>query len=177
LQKFEINDKTRSFRCTIPDGRYIRLLNGSMFNSCVMSNTSMEKRTNYDFIIKAHGDIFIAGLGIGLIILPIQEKAEVKSITILEKYPEVIELVGKQLPLNDKVKIIQGDVFDYEFSKGTKFDCIYFDIWNYTNSDVYEEMKRLKKKYQKYKRSKKDNPNVYIACWAEYYAKNNRPLL
>jgi spermidine synthase len=174
LKKFEITQETRPIRCYIPEGKYIRLLGN---DGCIMSNTDMEQRTNYEIIRGAHGDVFIAGLGIGLIILPIQEKEEVKTITILEKYPEIIKLVGEQLPLNDKVKIIQGDVFDYQFPKGTKFDCIYFDIWNYVNSDVYEEMKELKKKYRKYKKSKKDNPNVYISCWAEYYAKNDKRLI
>jgi hypothetical protein len=158
----------------IPSGDYIKL---SSRSGCVMSNTPMEQRTNRDFIRNANGDVFIAGLGIGLIVLPVQEKENVRSITILEKFPEVIELVGKQLPVNAKVKIIQGDVFDYEFPKGTKFDTIYFDIWNYVNSDVYEEMKLLKKRYRKYKRFSTENPNVYMACWAEYQAKRNMRLM
>lgn len=178
LEKFEINKNNRDFRCYIPDGKYIRLLDKSAgWNGCVMSDTDMEKRTNTQFVLKANGDVFIAGLGLGMIVLPIQDKEEVKSITILEKYPEVIELVGKQLPLNDKVKIIQGDVFKYEFPKGTKFDTIYFDIWNYVNEDVYEEMQQLKKKYRRNKRFKTENPNVYIDCWAEYYAKTGRRLM
>ena len=177
LEKFEINQDNRSFRCYIPDGKYIRLLDKSAgWNDCVMSDTQMEKKTNRDFVMKANGDVFIAGLGIGMIVLPIQEKEDVRSITILEKYPEVIELVGNQLPLNEKVKILQGDVFDYEFPKGTKFDTIYFDIWNYVNKDVYEEMKVLKKRYRKYKRFATENPNVYMDCWAEYYAKTGREL-
>jgi hypothetical protein len=173
LDQFEINDSNRPWRYYLADGKYVRLCDRT---GCVMSDTDMEKRTNRDFVYYANGDVFIAGLGIGLIVLPIQEKEEVKSITVLEKYPEVIELVGKQLPLNDKVKIIQGDVFEYEFPKGTKFDTIYFDIWNYVNEDVYEEMKLLKKKYRKYKRFKTENPKVYMDCWAEYYARTGRRL-
>lgn len=177
LNKFEITSENRPFRCTIPNGKYIQLLDDSdRWNGCIMSDTPMEKRTNRKFIIDAHGDVFIAGLGIGLIVLPLQEKEEVKSITILEKNPEIIELVGKQLPLNDKVTIVQGDVFEYEFPRGTKFDCLYFDIWNYVNSDVWEEMKMLKRRYLKYRRARKENPNSFTRCWAEYEAKNNKPL-
>ena len=175
LRKFTIQDGDfQAIKYGIPSGDYIRLQDTF---DCIMSNTSMEKRSNAIFVMDAHGDVFIAGLGIGLIVLPIQDKEEVMSITILEKHPEVIELVGKQLHLNEKVKIIQGDVFDYEFPKGTKFDTLYFDIWNYVNSDVYEkEMKVLKKKYRKYKRSLKDNPNAFIKCWAEYEARYDKPL-
>jgi SAM-dependent methyltransferase len=174
LSKFSINKNNRSFRCPIPDGDYIRLIHKG---NCVMSNTDMEKRTNMEFVRKANGDVLIAGLGIGLILLAIQDKEEVRSIMVIEKYPEVIELVEKQLPLNSKVKIIQGDVFEYDFPKGTKFDTIYFDIWNYINSDVYEEMKELKKRYRKYKRLSRDNENAYIACWAEYHAKHDLRLI
>jgi len=174
LNKFEITQENRHFRCDIPNGKYVRLMGSG---ECVMSNTSMEKRTNARFVMDAHGSVFIAGLGIGLIVLAIQDKAEVTSIIILEKFPEVIELVAKQLPLNDKVKIIQGDVFDYEFAKGTKFDCLYFDIWNYVNSDVYKEMQLLKKKYRRFKRSPRENPSSFMKCWAEYEAKNDKRLI
>jgi hypothetical protein len=173
LKKFEITDKNRPFRCDIPSGRYIRLVDT---HDCIMSNTPMEQRTNYDFVERANGDVFIAGLGIGMIVLATQEKPEVKSITIIEKYSDIIELVGQQLPLNSKVKIIQGDVFEYEFPKGTKFDTIYFDIWNYVNSDVYEEMKQLKKKYRKYRRMSRDNENAFMSCWAEWEAKHDARL-
>jgi hypothetical protein len=174
LSKFSITPQNRSFRCYTPDGDYVRLTHNG---ECVMSNTDMEERTNMEFVRKANGDVFIAGLGIGLIILAIQNKDEVKSITVLEKYSEVIGLVKDQLPLNSKVKIIQGDVFEYDFPKGTKFDTVYFDIWNYINEDVYEEMKELKKKYRKYKRLSRDNENTYMACWAEYHAKHNLRLM
>ncbi|MFC0903768.1 hypothetical protein ACFHWD_03570 [Clostridium sp. MT-14] len=175
LEKYTITDKDwRASLEGIPNGEYIKLID---YRDCIMSNTPMEQRTNVSFVHKANGDVFIAGLGLGMIVLPVQEKENVKSITILEKYPEIIKLVGSQLPLNDKVKIIQGDVFDYEFPKGTKFDSIYFDIWNYINSDVYEEMKLLKKKYRKYKRMKKYNPNVFSSCWAEYQARYDRRLI
>lgn len=173
LERFSITPENRGFRNPIPYGDYVRLIG---HGECVMSDTPMEKRTNRWFIQHAHGDVFIAGLGIGLIVLPIQEKEEVKSITILEKNQEIIDLVADQLPLNEKVRIIQGDVYNHQFSKGTLFDCLYFDIWNYVNSDVYEDMKRLKRKYMKYKRKLADNPNAFIKCWAEYQAKHNRSL-
>lgn len=51
------------------------------------------------------------------------------------------------------------------------------DIWNYVNSDVYQdEMKPLKRKYGRYLKSKDDSPNRFNECWAEWKAKNNRRL-
>jgi spermidine synthase len=174
LEKFTVTKENRFIMDTIPYGNYIRL---TYNDECVMSNTPMETRTNSNFVYNANGDVLIAGLGLGLIVLAIQDKFDVKSITILEKYKEVIELVGNQLPLNEKVKIIESDCFTHEFPKGTKFDTIYFDIWSYVNEDVYEEMKELKKKYRKYKRLLKDNSNAFMDCWAEYQAKHNMRLI
>lgn len=176
LEKFTINEKQQLFE-RIPKGDYIRLLDKKRgWNGCVMSDTPMEHRTNYEILRKAEGDVLIGGLGIGMILMPLMEKEEVKSITIVEKYEDIIDIVGKQLPLNDKVKIINEDIFNNTFKRGTKFDTIYFDIWNFINSDVYEEMKELKKIYKRCLKSKKENPNSWMGCWAEQEAKTNSRL-
>lgn len=176
LEKFSISEREQLFH-RIPKGDYIRLIDKKIgYSECVMSDTPMEHRTNCEILRKAHGDVLIGGLGIGMILMPLMEKEEVKSITIVEKYEDIIDIVGKQLPLNSKVKIIHGDIFNNEFKKGTKFDTIYFDIWNYVNSDVYEEMTELKKKYKRCLKSRKENPNAWIGCWAEYEAKTNSRL-
>lgn len=177
LEKFTINE-VMSYRTRIPAGEYVRLVDKSeTFDNCIMSDTPMEHKTNFEIINKAHGDVLIGGLGLGMILLPLLEKEEVKSITIIEKYQDIIDIVAAQLPLNDKVKIINKDVFENSFPRGTKFDTIYFDIWNYINSDIYEEMKLLKKIYKRCLRSKKDNPNAWIGCWCEYEAKHNCRLV
>lgn len=82
-----------------------------------------------------------------MIILAIQEKETVKSITVIEKNKEVIELIQQQLPLNEKVKVINDDVFNYKPTQ--KFNTIYMDIWNYINEDVYENEVNLPTTEQK----------------------------
>lgn len=176
LKKFEVtdNDFVAKIRCGISNGTYIKLLHKG---EVVMSDIDMEKRTNGKFVLNAHGDILIGGLGIGMIILAIQDLPEVNSITVIEKYSEVIELVGKQLPLNKKVKIIQADVFDWKPEKGNKFNCIYMDIWNWINSDVYrKEMIPLTKKYAHYLVSKETDENRFNDCWCKKEARNNRRI-
>lgn len=109
--------------------------------------------------------------------LAIQDDPKVKSITVLEKYQEVIDMVVPQLPLNNKIKIICADVFDWKPERGQRFDCIYMDIWNFINTDVYQdEMKPLKRKYGHYLKRKDDSPKRFNKCWAEYQAKNGRRL-
>lgn len=176
IKTFEVNDMSfQAILAGIMPGKYVKLIHGG---EIVMSDTQMEKRTNSAFVIHAHGDVLIGGLGIGMIIMAIQDKAEVSSITVIEKYQEVIDMVASQLPLNDKVRIIKDDAFTWKPAKGQRFDCIYMDIWNYINSDVYqEEMKPLKRKYGHYLKPLSESPNRFNDCWAEYYAKNNYRLI
>ena len=176
IKKFTVTDKDlySKIRCGISNGTYVKL---EKRGSIIMSDTDMEKRTNYQFCNNAHGDVLIGGLGIGMIVLAIQDNPMVDSITILEKYPEVIQLVGEQLPLNKKVQIVNADVFEWKPSKGRKFDCIYMDIWDYINSGIYsEEMLPLIRKYAHYLTPKKVNPNSFVTCWCKKEAKNNERI-
>lgn len=175
LQKFEISDDNIRARFDgIAPGKYIRLLHNG---ECVMSNTDMERMTNLDFCVNACGDIIIGGLGIGMIIMAIQDKSEVKSITVIEKNQEVIDIVATQLDLNDKVNIVCADVFEWKPERGVKYDMAYMDIWNWINEDVYKnEMQPLKRKYARFLRSKNENPRRFNKCWAEYQAKTSKRL-
>ena len=176
IQKFRIESNDfRAMRDGIMPGTYIRLTHNG---ECVMSDTNMEKNTNREFCSKAHGDIIIGGLGIGMIIMAIQDKPEVKSITVIEKNQEVIDLVASQLDFNEKVNIICADVFEWKPERGVKYDMAYMDIWNWINEGVYKkEMQPLKRKYARFLRSKDINPNRFNKCWAEYQAKNGRRLV
>lgn len=91
----------------------------------IMSNSDYEKQRNLEFVEKAKGDVFIAGFGIGLIVLPIINKPGVTSIEIVENQQEIIDLIASQLPLNEKVKIIKCNYFDFKPSH--KYDTIYLD--------------------------------------------------
>lgn len=141
----------------------------------MMSETPMEQRTNVSFITQAHGDVLIGGLGIGMIIMAIQDKLEVNTITVLENNKDVIEAVASQLPFNDKVRILNEDVFTWKPDK--KFNCSYMDIWFYPDENAYEEMKKLKRKYGHSLKSIKEDPKRFNECWAEYYAKNGCRLI
>ena len=175
LEKFKIEQGNFSAMVDgIMPGTYIRLLHNG---ECVMSDTSMEQRTNLRFCSKAYGDIIIGGLGIGMIVMAIQDKPEVRSITIIEKNQEVIDLVASQLKFNDKVSIICADVFEWKPKRGVKYDMTYMDIWNWINEDVYKkEVQPLKRKYVRFLRPKSENPNRFNECWAEYQAKTGRRL-
>lgn len=174
LKKFTIDiNNIRAIMQGIDPGNYISLYGE---DGIIMSNTPMEKRTNLEFCEKAHGDVLIGGLGIGLIVLAIQDKEDVESITVIEKEKDIIDLVKPQLPLNNKVKIINSDVYDWE-PDDKKYNCIYMDIWNFVNEDVYyNEMTPLVDKYDRYLVGKSNDENRFVKCWAEEEAKLGRRL-
>ena len=156
------------------DREYIRLMiNGEL----MMSDTEMEYRTSAQFIRNACGDVFVCGLGLGMTTMQLLEDPSVTSITIIEKYQDVIDCVFPQIKKYDKdnkLQIICADCFMYEPIK--KYDTIFIDIWAYINSDIYEEeMKPLKRKYRKYlSRFGKVANNIFV--WAEFEAKHNMKL-
>lgn len=178
LEHFTINNIDDSIRLGIPLNKtFVRLIDNSLkVNKCVMSNTPMEEYTNREFVLNAFGDVLIGGLGIGLIIMSLQDKENVNSITVVEKSKDIIDMITSQLKFNNKVTIINDDVFTYK--PGNKaYDCIYMDVWNYINSDIYnDEMLPLINKYEKYLKSKEDTSNGFISCWAERQAKNDERL-
>lgn len=168
LSKFEIkSDDLYAMLRGIPCGKFVRLLHRG---EVVMSDTDMEKRTNANFVRKAHGKVLVGGLGIGLILLAIQDKPEVEKIVVVEKRHEVIALIKDQLTLNSKVEIINADVWEYEPAE--KFNTIYMDIWNYINTDIYQKsMKPLLTRYRKYLVSKNENTDRFIDCWCKNEAR------
>lgn len=92
LSHFTISNHDGYAMCHgITPGDYVSL---EHCGSVLMSNTPMEKRTNEDFVTNAHGKVLIGGLGIGLILLAIQDDPMVDKITVVEKNQEVIDLVA-----------------------------------------------------------------------------------
>ena len=126
----------------------IVILRDSEKREIVMSDSWMEQITNIDFIRKANGHVLIAGLGIGMIGLAIQDKTDVESITVVELQQGIYDLVMPTLTkhFNDKVKVVIGDIHD--FNPEIKYDTIYCDIWNDICGDNWNEMKDLTKKFK-----------------------------
>lgn len=140
---------------------YVKLI---VDDDIMMSDAPMECASNEWVVNNAHGDVLIAGLGLGLILLPIMEREDVTSVTVVESNQNVIDIVAPQLPINSKVEVLHADIFTYSPSR--MFDCIYFDIWPVICKDYAEQMKWLLNKYNAYL---KDNSLAWTKCWQEDY--------
>jgi len=133
------------------------------YGEIMMSDTEMERRTNIHFLWEAKGDVLIGGLGLGMTLLAVQAKEEVNSITVIEIHQEIIDLVVPQLPLNGKVSVICGDIFEWYPPQGVKYDTIYFDVWSDVCGDNYEDMKKLHRRFAR--RLNRENLNCWMSCW------------
>lgn len=153
-------------------GEFCRLSrNGSIFDKVLMSDTHAERDTNREVVNAAHGDVLIAGLGLGMVICPIAQKGEVNSIVVIEISQDVINLVEPYIReyLGDnaeKIEIICADIFEYVPTQ--KFDVIYFDIWGSFSGDDYESTKKL---HRKFSRALNRDGDHFMGSWMRWYMK------
>lgn len=146
----------------IPPGHYVRLLMGG---GVMMSDTQHEQRTNYEAVQQARGQVLIAGLGLGMILVPILQKPEVKAVTVVEKSAAVVELVGRRgkFPNSDKLNVVLGDIFEWKPPLGAKYDIIYFDIWPDICADNLKEITQLKRRFTR----RLVRPGGWMGAWVE----------
>lgn len=145
------------------EGTYTILSTKKGYSNTVMSDTPMEIRTNMNFLYQAHGNILIGGLGLGIMLKILEKMDNIKSVTVIEKNQEVMDLVLDQLNLPDNFKVIQSDIFEYKPKE--KFDTIYFDIWTNICGDNWDEIKKLRKQFKPSLDLTKEN--WWIGSWRQ----------
>jgi hypothetical protein len=153
-----------------PEGEYAQLfVNGRL----VMSDTHMEKNSNYDVVSQATGHTAIAGLGLGMILIPILRKPEVTEVTVIEKSQDVIDLVLPQLKAyldgeaHSKLTVICADVLEWKPPKGWNADVIYFDIWPDICEDNLKDMNHLHRRFAR-------RHSGWMGSWMEHSLKARR---
>lgn len=171
IEKFKVSEEDSQFSrlrammhpdAYVRPGEYTRLYVG---RTLMMSDTAMERRSNYDFVRNSHGHVLVAGLGIGLILEAILDKPEVESVTVIEKYQDVVDLVAPNLLAKypGKLKVITADILDWRPPKGTLYNVIYFDIWPTICTDNLKDMEKLHRAFAR-KLDRKD-PKAWMDSW------------
>lgn len=137
----------------------------------MMSDGAEEHATNWEAVHKANGDVLVAGLGLGMVLVPMLSKPEVRRVTVLESNRHVIALVEDAVRayvgclLECKLQVILADVFVWKPWPGAKWDTLYFDVWKDICTDNLPEITKLKRRYAK--RLNRDNPNAWMGAWVE----------
>jgi hypothetical protein len=125
----------------------------------MMSDTPHEQRTSLPFVQAARGDVLIAGLGLGMVLVPVLKKPEVASVVVVEQSPSVAALVGPYVA-TEKLTIFVGDIHEWRPPRGTKYDTIFFDIWADVSYDHLTDMNKLHHSFQRYLR-----PGGWMDSW------------
>lgn len=116
-----------------------------------MTLTPVDLDTSDEAIERAHGKVVTFGLGLGYYTYMVSEKAEVDSITVIEKNPDVIALFNEyilpQFSHPEKVRLINTDAFEYAEREMPRegYDVAFVDTWRDASdgAPMYVRMKRL----------------------------------
>lgn len=150
-------------------GSYTKLHVGGQL---MMSDTTMERRTNHAFVCHAHGRVLVAGLGIGLILEAVLAKPEVETVTVIEKYQDVVYLVAPSYldRYADKLTVICADIFAWRpVPKCMTYNVIYFDIWPDITRCNLPDMGRLHRAFRRH--LDKTDPEAWMDSWQRDYLK------
>ena len=116
-----------------------------------MTVTPLEIETMAGPISRARGNVVAFGLGLGYYPLMVAQKAEVSSVTVVERDPDVLSLFEKhllpQFPEGRKLRLVQDDAFHYarETLPAAHADTAFCDLWHDAADGLpaYLQMKAL----------------------------------
>ena len=136
---------------------YLALTQG---NNIWMSLNPNEIETMKPYIQKGKGNVLVLGLGMGYVPYMLALKDDVKSVTIIEKDQEIINIFNKLIwpsfTNKNKIKIIKGDAIEFAKNneKNPQFDYIFADLWHDPDDGLplFVELKKIKQN---------------IDCWLE----------
>ena len=93
----------------------------------IMQDTTHEYDEHQPLWDNATGNVLIGGLGIGFVNQKLIDNPNVTSVTIVEKYQEVIDLVWNNCPKDGTFTIIHDDIETWKPTNN--YDVGWFDTW------------------------------------------------
>jgi len=137
----------------VPAGEYTRLDRGG---TVVMSDTPSEMRDHYEPVRRATGRVFIAGLGLGMVLQAVLDRPDVAHATVVELSEDVYRLVAPHYQEKygpERLTIIQGDAMTWTPPRGTHkdpYDVAWFDIWDAKTGENLAEFTRIKRRWARW---------------------------
>lgn len=107
-----------------------------------MSDHRMEIEEHFELFERAHGDVLIHGLGLGMCALGCARKPEVRSVLVIERSKDVIQLVEPSTR-HPKITVQQGNAYSWTIPRRARWDVAWHDIWPLLSEDNVPEMDRL----------------------------------
>jgi hypothetical protein len=90
-----------------------------------------------ELAVNARGNVLVGGLGLGIVVRMAALKRSVRSVTVVDRQPEVIEMVGPYL--SGKTTVIQADINEYvKTVERGRFDVALLDTWQGTGEWAWQ---------------------------------------
>jgi hypothetical protein len=138
----------------------IQLTNDAVFHrlsyngGTLMTDYPIEQAQHDTLLRDAHGRVLVGGLGLGYAVKLLSHNPNVDEIIIVEKSPEVIQMVWPHTYLSGdgstiKTQIIQADLMDFvknpeefmsPYPDDIWFDLAFYDIWSHDGEGTFHEV-------------------------------------
>jgi hypothetical protein len=121
----------------------------------IMQDSEAEYTEHNWLASRMSGDILLGGLGIGMIHIPLLASSAVTSVTIVEKYQDVIDLVWDDCAKDERFTLVCDDIntWDPDSTDGlptTSWDVAWFDSWLTHDESLAQFIGRMNNKYDDY---------------------------
>jgi spermidine synthase len=145
-----------------------------------MSNDHVEYKDIDRAIKNAHGNCFVGGLGLGLIVEELLNKKEVNSIKVVEINDNIRRLVAPNfgawyrrdldcyLTNDGRLKIYCGDATKDFFAESNEYDYVYADFWLEPTSEAKQSMELCFNNIKPYTKE-----NAIFEAWLKPKLDNN----
>jgi hypothetical protein len=132
LDRLERVPQTGYFQDVLGDGEHWLLCSA---DEAWMSVSQVEVESHAPHLALAHGHVVLMGAGLGLALWNVLQSPAVTSVTMVEREPDVIELLRRAADLDawpgrDRLEVVLTDAMTYRPAAGA--DYLYVDIWPMT---------------------------------------------
>lgn len=94
------------------------------------------------FAKQSRGQVLVAGLGLGLVVHCLVKNPEVKNIAVIEREPDVINLIKPLLPDDPRINIIEADFHRFMPWDKERRDTVIFDLGLWSMMEGEEHVER-----------------------------------
>lgn len=122
------------------DNDFLLYIDGQKWNF-VNVKSSLALREFYSSHDLAQGNVLLSGFGFGVLPQWIASKSSVTSVTVIEKYQEVVDLFCINNTLDPKIKIVIDDIHTYKSDE--QFDWAIFDHYEDDIAPSKEELELI----------------------------------